>query len=69
MEKNATIVFLEPLRFMEIAQYPVHHTYKISLTVVSLLGLCNRDACKIPPATLTKNNLTAEFSVLMVLYH
>lgn len=32
MKKNATIVFLEHLSFMEIAQYPVHQTYNVSLT-------------------------------------
>lgn len=32
MKKNATIVFLEPMSFMEIAQYPVHQTYNVSLT-------------------------------------
>lgn len=69
MKKNATIVFLEPLSFMEIAHYPVHQTYNISFTVTSVLGLCNRAACKNAPPTPTDNNLTAEFSVLMVLYY
>lgn len=35
MNKNATIVFLEPLSFMEIPHYPAHQTYNISLTVTS----------------------------------
>lgn len=74
MKKNATIIFLESLSLMEIAHYPVHQTYNAILTATSVLGLCNRDACKNPPSTPknptpTDYNLTAEFSVLMVLYH
>lgn len=68
MKKNA-VVFLEPFSFMEIPHYPLHQTYNVSLTVTSVLRLYNRDACKNPSPTPTENNLTAEFSVLMDLYH
>lgn len=56
MKKNAAIFFLEPLSSMEIPHYPVHQTYNVSLTVTSVLGLCNRDACKNPTCAPTEDS-------------
>lgn len=62
------LCYLRHLSFTEIAQYPVRLTCKVSFTVSSV-GLYNGYAWKNLQSTVTNNNLTVEFSVLMILSH